>query len=364
MAERLPSAKPELEEIPFGGSRPASGSERVHSSYLVYGLRIASDRPVPGLTEAYVPQADLFLSLTIEPDWLISANRLPAAQRLERRGSNEHDDPTFVLTTLGQEEFFRLEYSDGACFVLDRNATRLWGSFLPPLTIEDLSTYLLGPVLGFVLRRRGVMALHASCVAAGDHAVVLAGPSEAGKSTTAGALALQGERILCEDIVPLIEKNAQYFVEPGYPRVCLWPDSVQKLLGASDALPLLTPNWEKRYLPLENGRGKFCGERLPLGAIFIFGARVADGNAPRIEPLSRREALLELVQNTYMNFLLDRTQRAAEFEALTQLVGRVPIQRIVPHADAERLPAMCDLLLENAQHLLGTAQPVSEILRA
>src|SRR2546425_6397236 len=216
MAESLPSAKPEREEIRFGCSRPTSGSERVHSSYLVYGLRIASDRPVPGLTEAYLPHADLFLSLTIEPDWLIFANRLPTAQRLERRGSNEHDDPTFVLTTLGQEEFFRLEYSDGACFVLDRNATRLWGSFLPPLTIEDLATYLLGPVLGFVLRQHGVIALHASAIAVAGQALVLAGPSEAGKSTTAAALAIRGESVLCADICPLVEQNCDDFAVPGH----------------------------------------------------------------------------------------------------------------------------------------------------
>src|SRR6185437_9393951 len=61
-----------------------------------------------------------------------------------------------------------------------------------------------------------------------------------------------------------------------------------------------------------------------------------------------REALLELVQNTYMNWLLDRDQRAAEFEVLCKIVQQVPVRRIIPHADPARLGALCDLILQNA----------------
>lgn len=324
-------------------------------SYFAYGLKIASDRSLPGLTESrfhHIPsQIDLSLFLTGEPDWLARAKHLPAGQRLVRGGGDDQRDPGFVLTALGVDEYFRLDYEDGTRFVVDHAASQLWGHCEAPLTIEDLATYLVGPVLGLVLRRRGVLALHASSVAIAGRAFVLAGPSEAGKSTTAGALALLGESVLGEDISPLAEADGRYYVEPGYPRVCLWPDSVEKLLGTANALPLLTPNWEKRYLPLNGGRGKFAAERLPLGAIYLLGPRATQRDAPRIEPLGPREALLGLVQNTYMNYVLDRLQRAAEFDALASLVERVPVRRITPHSDPARLSALCDLLLADAHQL-------------
>ncbi len=322
-------------------------------SYLVYGLKLASDLSIPGLLEIPHNDPDVTLVLGSTPDWLLRANALPAVELLTRPSEDEVGEPAFVLSALGDAEFFRLQYSDGTSFILDRSGTRLWGTYSRPMVFDDLVTYLLGPVLGFVLRRRGVLALHASSFAVDGHAVVLSGASEAGKSTTAAALALRGEMILCEDICPVAEERGGNFVEPGYPRVCLWPDSVEMLPGAPEAYPRLTPNWEKRYLPLDGARSGFAAKRLPLGAIYLFGPRVADVDAPRIEPLTPRMALLDLVQNTYMNFVLDREQRAAEFDALSRMVLRVPARRIVPHEDPSRLGELCDLLRKDAGRLLA-----------
>ncbi len=326
-------------------------------SYLVYGLNLRSDIPIPGLAASLHGEADLTVTLQTkpggkEPDWAARANTLPVSDLIARPGEDEFGEPTFVLSALGGGEFFRLSYSDGTCFLLDGDFARLWGSCEPPMILEDLVTYLLGPVLGFVLRRRGKLALHASCTAVGNFAVAISGASEAGKSTMAGALALRGERILCEDICPVTEENGRYWVEPGYPRVCLWPDAVEKLLGSAEALPLLTPNWEKRYLPLDGSRAGFASRPLPLGAIYLLAPRTDEADAPRIERIDPRTALLELVQNTYMNFLLDRVQRAAEFDGLSRLVLRVPVRRLVPHRDPARLGAMCDLLWRDAATLL------------
>jgi hypothetical protein len=73
---------------------------------------------------------------------------------------------------------------------------------------------------------------------------------------------------------------------------------------------------KERYLPLDGVRARFAGEPRPLGLIYIFAGRSAEPAAPCIEELRPREALLQLVQNTYMNWLLDRKERAEEFEEL------------------------------------------------
>jgi hypothetical protein len=179
----------------------------------------------------------------------------------------------------------------------------------------------------------------------------MCGESQTGKSTTAAALALRGIPVLCEDITPLIEQDGRFHVEPGYPRVCLWPDAVEELFGARDALPRLTPSWEKFFLPLDGGNAKFEEQRRVVSAVYLFAPRVAEADAPRIETISAREALVDLVQNTYMNWLLDRSQRAAEFSALSKLVTQVAVRRIVPHADPGRIGELCDLILADAGRL-------------
>jgi hypothetical protein len=276
--------------------------------------------------------------------------RLPS--RLEHPrlpGEPERVNSHFTLTSFGNEEFFQLAYGTEALFFVDAAAKRVWGACLPPLTNEDAETYLLGPVMGFVLRRRRVLALHASAVCIGGQAVALCGESQSGKSTTAAALALRGVPVLCEDITPLVSERGIFYVEPGYPRVCLWPDAVEKLLGAPDSLPRLTPSWEKLFLPLDGRNAKFEAKRQVLSAVYLFAPRVTEPDAPRMELLSPREAILELVQNTYMNWLLDRRQRAAEFDALSKLVTQVPIRRIVPHVDPGRISALCELIVADEE---------------
>jgi hypothetical protein len=338
----MPSSSVELRE-----------SSPVNYLYRVYGLTLGCDTPVSALPQVHtdLKRYDVAVNLGPRTDWVREAMRLPSRLEHPASGEAERDNSPFTLTSYGAGEFFELAYGQEALFFVDSTAERIWGTCSPPFTNEDVATYLLGPVMGFVLRRRSVLALHASAVCIGGQAVALCGESQAGKSTTAAALALRGIPVLCEDITPLIEEHGRFQVEPGYPRVCLWPDAVEKLFGAPDALPRLTPTWEKFFLPLDGGNAKFEGQRRVVSAVYHFAPRVAEADAPRIETISAREALLNLVQNTYMNWLLDRRQRAAEFDALGKLVAQVPIRRIVPHVDPERIGALCELIVADAERL-------------
>jgi hypothetical protein len=331
------------------------------SSYSAYGLILASNVQLVGLPQGpdVTERADVTLSLGAEPDWVREAAHFPAYIELPVRTASPHDDPSLTFTNFGGGEFFELSYTEGARFIVDRCARRVWGAWSSSLTIEDAVTYLLGPVMGFVLRRRGIFALHASSVCVKGCAVALCGESEAGKSTTAAALSLAGFSVLTEDISPIHEDAEIFDIQPGYPRVRLWPDSVAALFGFPDALPALTPTWEKRFLHLDDHRGKFESQPQPLGAIYILARRADDSRAPYVESLTQREALLELVQNTYMNWLLDRAQRAAELDILTRIVARVPVRRITPHADPTRIKALCDLIVDDATSLLSARRPAN-----
>ncbi len=227
--------------------------------YTTYGLFFQSDTELPGLRQALNAVAFGAISLATreKPGWVLKAAELPSEVIHSIPAEPECADPEFLALEYANGYAFQLSYSDGAQFFVDGGGTRIWGICPPPLTIEDLATYLVGPVMGFVLRRRGVTPLHASAVCIGGLAAVISGPAAAGKSTTAAALALRGAPALCEDIAALEERRGQFYVQPGYPRVCLWPDAVEKLFGSQDALPNLTPTWEKKFLALDGERAKF-----------------------------------------------------------------------------------------------------------
>ena len=325
-------------------------------SYRAYGLNLVSNLSIQGLgaEQFNSTKPDLVLDLGFEPEWAKAATRLPASIRHSSPEIPEIADPAFCLSVWGSDQFFELAYSDGTRFLVDAETTRLCATWLPPLTIDDLSTYLLGPVMGFILRQRNILSLHASTACIGGQAVVLCGESEAGKSTTAAALALRGIPVLAEDVSPIEEEAGTFYVESGYPRICLWPSAVDTLFGSPEALPQLTPTWDKRFLALDGVQAKFEPQRRPLGVVYLLAPRAEEAaNAPRIETLSKREALLQLVQNTYMNWLLNRTQRADELDTLARIVARVPVRKIVPHCDPAGVGALCDLIVTDAERLFA-----------
>jgi hypothetical protein len=332
-------------------------------TYRAYGLTFTSSVPVPALRPLCQgpPDCDARVDIGTTPHWVQLTLARPARIVPTSRAGGREEHSHLTLKVHENDLFSQLAYADGCRFLVDMNATRIWGEAGRGLCDDDLFVYLLGPVMGFVLRKRGCLALHASVAELNGVAFALAGSASSGKSTTAAALALRGIPVLTEDVTPVKQSDDSFIVEPGYPRICLWPDSVKQLLGSPDALPLLTPNWEKRYLPLDGVRAHFAPEPKPLGAIYLLSPRADEATAPRIEEISPCDALLVLVQNTYMNYLLDRDQRAAEFDFLAKLADRVPTRRITPHADPARLPALCDLIIEDVMSLVA-AEPARTTL--
>jgi hypothetical protein len=257
---------------------------------------------------------------------------------------SECGEPALRVFRLLDGEYFRFDYADETQFVIDRSGSEVWAEWSAPLTLEDTATYLLGPVLGFVMLLRGIVCLHASAIAIGNEAIALLGPAGVGKSTTAAAFAERGYSVLAEDVVTLDDRRDQFLVRPGYPCIRLWPPAVRALYGSETHLPKLTPNWDKRYLDLSE---RFQEEPLPLAAIYHLGERRHLARAPYVETLDRSQGLMALVANTYATKLMDKQMRAREFELLTRVVGSVSVRRVTPHSDPARLTQLCDRIVDD-----------------
>ena len=312
--------------------------------YFAFGLHIRSTRPIPGLVD--IGKSDQ-IDLTV---WV---NRQPTP--------SEPAQPIFLESTvLGatheNRRLFRfpesgilwIRFDDGTDFYVNRDGTEIWTTWKSPYTAEDMATYLLGPILGYVLRIRGAVALHASSFIAGDKAIALLGGAGAGKSTTVAALALRGNNVLADDVTVLAEDSDGFWALPSYPHLRLWPQSVEMLYGSTDCLKPITPNWDKRDFDLLD-IGRFHAEPAHLSTIYVIGDRVEDENAPWIEEMDGQQSFVHLVGNTYGNGLLDESMRTQEFGLLGRLLEHTKIKRVVPHISSSRLDQLCDVILNDCR---------------
>lgn len=325
--------------------------------YSAFGLALRANLPLPGL---------ITCSARFHSDIQIWLDAMPVAfteSTLQWDAwyvSDERDGhtPSLRVWRLAGGACFRLLYSDGVEFFVNREGSEVWAAWPGASSLEDAATYLLGPVLGLVLRLRGVTCLHASAVAVGGRAIALLGPASAGKSTTAAAFAGMGYPVLTDDVVALAESAGGVLVQPAYPQIRLWPDAVALLFGTADALPRLTPSWDKRALDLAQTAGRFQQEPLPLAAIYVLAER-APAPEPRIDGLYGREALMTLVANAYVSYLQDAAMRSQEFGALARVAASVPVRRVVPPADPAGVSRLCRHILTDCEALGCTASPTT-----
>jgi hypothetical protein len=309
----------------------------------LYGLGVESDAPIAALSGLPgCARGDVRWNLESMP---------PGYESLGGEAWEEYrrvEDSCLRASRLQDGSLYRLAYDDGTEFVVLESGAEVWARSAPGASLEDTATYLLGPVMGFVLRLRGITCLHASVVAIDGQAIAFAGHAGSGKSTLAAAFARRGHAILAEDVAALAIDAEGIQVEPAYPGVRLWPESVASLFGAPDALPTVTPGWEKRYLGLDDGRHRFQPGRLPLAAIYVLAERAPEGL--RTSRLAPATALMALVERAYSASLLDRAMRAREFETLGHLTARIPVHELALPDDIAKLPQSCDRIAARHSH--------------
>jgi hypothetical protein len=297
--------------------------------------------PIPGLPvrhDSSAPDVSITMKQPSEP----AHSHFSASPRFFYPASHLDSDvqPTLRVGVLGSGVYIFC-YQDGVKFAVAPNGQEVWGDSPANYTLRDAATYLVGPIMGFVLRLRGVVPLHASTVVIAGRAIVLMGGPGAGKSTTAAAFAKLGYAVLCEDVAALTEDSSGFLAQPGYPRVNLWPDSARALFGPPDLLPAITPPWEKQYLALDQDTHRFQEEPLPVGAIFLLGEREPNSSTPKIDEMPPSTALMYLVANTYVNYLLDGIMRRKEFEVLSNLAARIAVYHVRPSGDPARIEDLC-----------------------
>lgn len=325
--------------------------------YNIFGLRLWIDQPVAELSSAMLSSCS---SETIAVDVAVDCDR---DWQLALRGSApqetiyvsqecvEADMPALRVRRVGGGAYYHLIYGDGVEFLVREDGERIGVAWPSEATLSDTLPYLLGPVLGLVIRLRGQVCLHASAVVVGDKAALLVGPMGAGKSSTALAFAQLGCAVLSDDVSVLAHNGECFVVQSGYAGLRLWPDMAEALLGDGVELPRIVPAWEKRRVDLAAAGFRFMPTPTPIAAIYLLNERAADADLPAVAPLSSVAALLRLSANGYVRYMLDRSMRAREFDLFSQVVQRVSVRQVTPHTDPSRLPFLCQAIFDDLSAL-------------
>lgn len=328
-----------------------------HFSYIIYGLRVTSGRPIPGLRSIEsqtqsIQSGSTDVSVRFDADGAQTSMDENAEETLWYTSDIPDASGNPALKIWKQEHGggYRIRYSHGLTFYLNANVTDIRVQCDEPMDANDVADFLLGPVLGIVLRLRGTVCFHGSAVVLEDKAIVFVGVPGAGKSTTAALFARHGHSVLSDDISALVERGGSFCVLPGYPCVNLWPEALEMLAYPEGSSHSASAAVDKVRVPLGGNDSKFQREALPLAAIYVLAERSADSRAPFIDVLPPQVALMNLVANTYGNTILDPTMRAHEFRALGQIAESLPIRSLIARDGTAQLARLYDLVCEDLVH--------------
>ena len=277
--------------------------------YEAYGLRIASELPLPELN-AGSGEPDVHLVRGDVEDELCSDE---LAVRV--------DGEDLRLLWRGVA---RVAVRGGRSVVVDANGA----------DDGQLRRLLLGPALAALLVQRGVTVLHASAVSIGGRAVAFAGDSGAGKSTTAAALHLRGHPAVADDVLAATSLEDGPLALPGFPHLKIDVDAAAGL-GAG-ALQPMHDGFRKGMLPTG---AHFAADPLPLACIYV----LAEGDEPAVEPLRPHESVIELVRHSWgvRTFALPE---ATQLERCTTLARGVPVRRLRRPRSLEALSGLAALV--------------------
>ncbi|MEO5679881.1 MAG: hypothetical protein ABIS47_09440 [Acidimicrobiales bacterium] len=209
---------------------------------------------------------------------------------------------------------------------------------------------LIDHVLPTALSGRGELVLHASGVALPGGAVLFVGTSGAGKSTLAAVLAGRGWPVVCDDGARLIDDGdgVGVVVVPSYPGLRLWPDGVATLLGPVDDLAEVAGGSTKRRWVPHDG---------PVSPVRVACICVLDDGtgAPTAAPMSAREGLVALVDNSYRLPGTDPVHVQAQFARAAHVAETVPTFQLCYPYDFDDRQRVADLAESLVASVAGTS---------
>lgn len=315
--------------------------------YKVYGLSVAVNKPLRLLASTHHSNPDVSIDLSNQ-----HASKLYFITEAQPESTDKDirlwRTPNWVCIEYPRSSDHALRFfirSDGSEVISDKPDA---------IPTSDLESFILGPILGCVLRLKQYFCLHASVLEFNGKAFAMIGHKGAGKSTTAAALLHAGARLVSDDVAVLQKiETGQPIVYPGYPGIRLLPDTLSKFtLSKHDYNKVVSSN-DKRIIPLpvtgQNIESQLDWQFQPcphrLDAIYTLAPRQAHLTRPQITTLAQRQACIALTPHGYGRRVLNKDQQNQEFVCMAKLVRSIPVKSVACPNKLEYLAKIADNIL-------------------
>jgi hypothetical protein len=308
-------------------------------SYLYCNQIIKSNISIPELHQADRGKPELNFSL--EDARQQSEGFQWSNQWLSSRGKR-------LLCYYGEDAFHLLRIPGVADFLISANLKEIFCYPLPEIPLDTIRHHLLDSVLPRSMAHKGMLMVHASAVRLEQGILIFLGDSGAGKSTLAGNFHQAGLTAIADDVVWIKENEAQQACAiPSYQGLRLWDDSLQVLSFADQEILSMSHYSAKKRVVFTQDESRNLNQDDRILALI---ALTRCGQPPRrevyLEPLSRRDAFMEIMNETLQLDSHDVGERTRRMQALGSLIPKLPVFRLFRPYDYALLPLVRQKILE------------------
>jgi hypothetical protein len=307
------------------------------ADYYYYGLHLKSDWPLP-YPPVREPSSRFAATIKLRRGFKRSFSKVPR---------NLMNVPEWFSCSRLRNGSYYIRWKGLWDFLVSTKGNRITARRIGAESMESFYDYLLTQVLSFALLRQGIEPLHASVVVIDGRAVGFLGDSGHGKSSLIATFLKAGYPLVTDDML-VLQKNCDGFTaHPGLPRIKLFPKRAMTLLGRRVNGTRMNPKTSKMVIPLRSEEA--CRVPVPLHSLYVLNppATAKPKQKVSIRRLSRREAVVALIQNTF-NFKMVVPERLkSNFLFNSSLVMETPVSALTYPRNFASLPAVRNAVLRD-----------------
>lgn len=299
--------------------------------YQIFGISLQSSISFSFPQSIEQTNIDLeFNYFEVEPDWDLQNELLYSSPLRDAKGQSR-----FQLFRLENGLFFSSPGGIGFAIYPEMIICKS-----PKFNLMQIEHFLFGIVLALWLETRGTIALHASAVEIDGQVAGFLASSRSGKSTLAASFLLTGSSFVTDNILPVIQNNQALSGYPGFPGLRLMPEEGKKILQGCDGVKTYFSYNRKLTIPIGgSGFGHYHHKDFLIACIYLPTRyqpnkfRSQDQGLTdfliQITPLSKRDAVIELMRYSFLTHVLDAVGLApGRLGKLAQIAQVVPIRRL------------------------------------
>lgn len=207
---------------------------------------------------------------------------------------------------------------------------------------EVLASFILGWCIAFLFQLRKVTAIHSSAIEIGNQAVLIAGFSGSGKSTTALSLIESGCRYLADDIA-MVDPMNELLIQPAFPQQKVCRNVAERM----DKSELIYINEKKDKFAYHNLKD-FCDEPRKLTTMFMLSPY--DGDQVSMEKVTGVAKLNGVLKNLFlldayraMGFTIEEKIRCLE------IAGKIDIYKISRPREGDTVEIIKEMIMNTVK---------------